>query len=135
MKIVINADYGGFGLSYTGVMLYAKKKGFDLYAYVDDRNTSYENRRLIPYNDKEIRGLIYYFREPLIDGKYDKQTSLCHWDIDRDDPALVEVVEELGSKSWGDYAKLEVREIPDGINWIIEEYDGNEWIAEEHRIW
>ena len=33
-SIVINACYGGFGLSYEAVMLYAKKKGMELYAYV-----------------------------------------------------------------------------------------------------
>lgn len=57
------------------------------------------------------------------------------WDINRSDPALVQVVEELGSKSWGDHAELKVVEIPDGVRWRIEEYDGNEHIAEAHRTW
>ena len=26
-------------------------------------------------------------------------------------------------------------EIPDDVEWQIEEYDGSEWIAEKHRIW
>jgi hypothetical protein len=59
------------------------------------------------------------------------------WDIARDDPALVQVVEELGSKSWGDHAELKVVEIPDSVRWRwrIEEYDGIEHIAEAHRTW
>ena len=55
--------------------------------------------------------------------------------IERDDPTLVQVVEELGSKSWGSCAELRVVEIPDGVRWQIQEYDGNEHIAEVHRTW
>ena len=32
-------------------------------------------------------------------------------------------------------AKLKIVEIPDDVEWIIEEYDGKEWIAEDHRRW
>jgi hypothetical protein len=28
-----------------------------------------------------------------------------------------------------------VVEIPDGIEWSIQEYDGLEWVAEKHRTW
>ena len=30
---------------------------------------------------------------------------------------------------------LKIIEIPDDVDWIIEEYDGNEWVAEKHRTW
>jgi len=30
---------------------------------------------------------------------------------------------------------LRIIEIPDGVEWQIEEYDGDEWIAEKHRTW
>lgn len=54
----------------------------------------------------------------------------------RADPRLVQVVEELGSKAAsGRYAGLAVVEIPDGVDWEIEEYDGNEWVSEQHRTW
>jgi hypothetical protein len=26
-------------------------------------------------------------------------------------------------------------DIPDDVNWYIEEYDGNEHVAERHRTW
>lgn len=55
--------------------------------------------------------------------------------IDRDDPDLVRVVEELGEEADGTFAKLKVVEIPDDVKWDIEEYDGSEWIAEVHRTW
>ena len=35
----------------------------------------------------------------------------------------------------GSCAKLEIVEIPDGVDWTVEEYDGNEHIAESHRTW
>ena len=63
--------------------------------------------------------------------------SVDSWgrDIARDDKDLVEVVEKLGTRADGAFARLEVIEIPDGVLWQIEEYDGWEWVAEQHRVW
>jgi len=57
------------------------------------------------------------------------------YNILRNDPHLVQVVEEMGEKASGQYAKLEVFEIPDNVIWEIETYDGIEWICERHRTW
>ena len=54
---------------------------------------------------------------------------------DRTDAALVQVVEELGELANGPHAELKVVEIPDDVKWQIEEYDGSEWVAEQHRTW
>lgn len=57
-------------------------------------------------------------------------------EIERNDPILIQVIEELGSKKASDtYAELEIVEIPDGVDYQIEEYDGNEHVAESHRTW
>ena len=58
-----------------------------------------------------------------------------YWDIPRDDPNLVAVVEELGEEANGDYARLRVVEIPDNVEWTIEKYDGQEHVAEAHQVW
>ena len=58
-----------------------------------------------------------------------------NWDAHRDDPELVRVVELLGEKASSLLAYLEVVEIPDGIEWKIDEYDGWEHVAEKHRTW
>lgn len=60
---------------------------------------------------------------------------LSAYNIYRADPNLVEVVEELGEKADGDCAELKIVEIPDGVCWMIDEYDGIEWISEVHRTW
>ena len=56
-------------------------------------------------------------------------------DLERNDPILVHVVETLGDNANGRFAKLRIVEIPDNVNWIISEYDGNESIEEVHRSW
>ena len=53
----------------------------------------------------------------------------------RDDPILVEMVEQDAEGIVGDHAELAVIEIPDDVDWVIEEYDGIEWVAERHRTW
>lgn len=70
--------------------------------------------------------------------KQKKNINIDHFhsaDIPRNDPLLIEIVELLGSKANGEYAKLKIVTIPDNIQWQIEEYDGTEWVAEKHRTW
>lgn len=56
-------------------------------------------------------------------------------EIARNDPTLVQVVRELGLSASGPYASLKVVEIPKYVKWHIAEYDGREWVAEDHRTW
>lgn len=53
----------------------------------------------------------------------------------RCDPRLVEVVEKLGHRANGACASLKVIEIPDDVDWEIEEHNGRESIHEKHRVW
>jgi hypothetical protein len=52
--------------------------------------------------------------------------SISMYNISRHDPALVQVVEELGDRASGDCANLKVADVPDGTRYRIDEYDGNE---------
>jgi hypothetical protein len=61
--------------------------------------------------------------------------SEYRWEIARDDPHLVQTVQELGEAANGKYAELKVVEVPDGVEWLIAEYDGWEHVAEAHRTW
>lgn len=56
-------------------------------------------------------------------------------ELSRDDARLVSAVRELGASANGAHAKLRIVTIPADVNWQIEEYDGNEHIAEVHRTW
>jgi len=57
-------------------------------------------------------------------------------DIDRTCPILIEMVESMMSDTINDsLSGLKVVEIPDDVEWQIEEYDGAEWVAEKHRTW
>jgi len=73
--------------------------------------------------------LDYYMLKKEINGLYRSHN------IPRNDPVLVHTVEELGDKADGEFASLEIVEIPDDVDWQIEEYDGLERVAEAHRTW
>ena len=56
----------------------------------------------------------------------------------RSNPKFIELLEEIGlEKAGGRFAKLVIIDIPmeRTDTWHIEEYDGLEHIAENHRIW
>lgn len=56
-------------------------------------------------------------------------------DIPRDNEHLIAVVELMGAEANGKFAELKIVEIPNGVNWYVEEYDGKEWVAERHQTW
>jgi len=107
MKVVINSDYGGFSLSDEAIEAYAERKGLKL------------------RKEKDTFGSSYYLGDEWFN---------CR-EIKRSDSDLVAVVESLGEKANGFAASLKVVEIPEDVDWYIEEYDGNEWVAEKHRTW
>jgi hypothetical protein len=76
--------------------------------------------------------------EALVRSKYKALTGkgeVWSYTLERNDPILIEVIEELGETANGSYAELKIVEIPDDINWVIQEYDGIEWVAEVHQTW
>ena len=86
-KVVINSDFGGFGLSEQAEE-WLKERG------VEDPD-----------------------------------------DLERDDPLLVECVGTLGEEANGRFSELKIVEIPDDVDYLIEDYDGREHVAEKHRTW
>ena len=67
--------------------------------------------------------------------KIEDLKTLHIYDLCRDDPVLIQVVEELGEEAEDRYADLKIVEIPEDVDWYIEEYDGMEHVAERHRTW
>lgn len=113
-EIVINKCHGGFGLSHEAELLYLKLAMIDY--TTEDRLSRDETTRLGP--------------QTIIDGVV--WSSL---DLKRDDPVLVSVVKRLGEKANGRYADLKIVKIPASVAWEIMDYDGQEWVAEQHRTW
>jgi len=57
-------------------------------------------------------------------------------DKNRADPKLIAAIEKVGlEKASGKLASIEIVEIPDGIEWHIHDYDGQESVRENHRSW
>ena len=56
-------------------------------------------------------------------------------DMKRTDPILIQIVEEMGECVNSEYAKLKVVEVPDDIEFEINESGGLESIHEVHRSW
>ncbi|MHA1664293.1 MAG: hypothetical protein ACTSVW_00455 [Candidatus Njordarchaeales archaeon] len=130
MKVVINKCYGGFRLSDKAIdklkELAKKHKDKKLLKMIEEEEKTkkeYDERIRIKYGIDPSKSKIW-------GGKYWGLT-----DIDRTHPLLIKVVEELGEEASTPVSKLKIVEIPDNIEWEIEEYDGIEWIAEKHRTW
>ena len=51
------------------------------------------------------------------------------YDINRADPVLVQVVEELGEEANTRFSELRIRDLPEGTKYRIDEYDGNESVC------
>ena len=64
-----------------------------------------------------------------------KSKTFYYGGIERTDPHLLRVIEELGAKANGTRSHLEVREIPDDVQWELEKKFGVEEIHEKHRVW
>lgn len=159
MKVVINKCYGGFGLSHQAVMEYAKRKGMTLYAYAhpqtgcgydwdkyilidqtvknDDVSIMAPDQQdsIVVLNEYSGHVIHYSTNRILENGTFPPNSYFDYYDIKRDDPDLVAVVEELGEVADGFCSKLKIVEIPDGTDWAISNYDGMESVYETHRSW
>lgn len=114
MKVVINRCYGGFSLSEKAILRYAEIKGIKLEKVEDGYWSCFVNVDL----DDDDPDKHFYDRG-----------------LKRNDPALIQVVEELGEDADGSCASLRITEIPDSTNWQIDEYDGMECVEEVHQRW
>ena len=139
MKIVINACHGGFGLSDEAVIRYHEIKGVPLWITKDKQYNSITHYWLVPESER-IEDVGDEFYKMTMDErnaynqKWSEQTFSVY-DLKRDDPVLVQVVEELGDLVNSRYSELKIVDVPDDIFWEIGEYDGLEHVAEVHRTW
>jgi hypothetical protein len=125
-KIVYNACFGGFGLSHKAIMRYAEIKGITLYIH-DDR---FMNEYYLCPPEEYERILAEEEANPIYPDRFARSNSLYFSpnDIERNDPVLAQVVEELGDMANGSFAKLRIAEVPAGTLYRIDEYDGSETV-------
>jgi hypothetical protein len=137
-KVVINKCFGGFGLSEAAYERMIEL-GVPVQKYIEqERDPITRLYKPEPRNDGEVifdRNL----DDPSEIGSAMRRLSGRYWDSwtdrNRSHPILVQVVEELGQCANGEHAKLKVVTIPDGVEFEISEYDGQEHIAEVHQTW
>ena len=114
MKVVINGCYGGFSLSDEGMKRYCEIKGMPVWA---EEDTKYKSLGIVHYfltppeDRADILDSEFYELSQEDRIKYNKiwsEQSISDSDIARDDPALVQVVEELCEKAYGRCAELKI---------------------------
>jgi len=154
MEIVINKCYGGFSISLKAIKRMAELKGRKCYFFdYDIKQEMYTPTTLdlvtkwstfafdIPNPNDELAypkrknwlSLSTKEREEY-NRKYESHL-LPSRPTDRTDADLIRVIRELGEEANGHCAELEIIEIPDGIEYNIDEYDGVESVHEVHRSW
>ena len=90
------------------------------------RNNSYGGFGL----SKQAVRLFNQYAETAYEGSFELQ-----YEVPRNDPNLVKVVEELGEAASEDYAELIIVEVPNDVSPEIQDYDGLEKFVEPHRKW
>ncbi len=129
MKVILNKCYGGFDVSYLGYKRYAEKIGIkEIFAY------KFKGKEYVKVNGVANEIFIVYFIKDLGESfssyELDNYSSfkLVLDENRRQDPILIEVVEELGDEASGLFGNLKVVEVPDELdnNYVIDEYDGFE---------
>ena len=141
MKVVINRCHGGFGLSKKAVERYHEIKGRKLWVEQDSKYAALGivHYWLVPPGQR-VENREHEWHNMTMDEKKDyndlcSEQNFYDRDLDRSDSVLVQVVKELGADANGRHAELAIVDIPDDVQWQIEEYDGLEWVAEAHRTW
>ena len=144
MKVVINDCHGGFGLSRETVERYLELKGIKVYPEPDgfgSREFGITKYWLVEPGEQRVADVTAkQWSEMTLEERqtYNERYStqvFYERDVDRGDPFLVQAIEELGESADGRFAKLKIVDVPDDVEWYVEEYDGLEWVAEKHRTW
>ncbi len=139
-KIVIGTKIGGFHMTTEAFQLYGRLKGIKFYYYTNymPEDGGFIGQYIkITLKEAKKNYSVYVMQKNFGEIVADLYSQDCysfmfHYrDLERDDPYLIQVVELLGKK-----LGMEIIEVPDDVEWHISSSDsGEEWIAENHRVW
>jgi hypothetical protein len=128
ISIAINTRVGGFGFSAKAIKRLAELDGKECFFFVYGQQCGYVHIDLEKVDD----GRFYAYSDLSMD--VDKMISVR--DYNRDDPKLIQVIKELGNEASNRFSAVEIVEIPDGVDWYIDEdEDGTEVVREKSRSW
>lgn len=131
-KIILNKCYGGFGVSDKVYEEYAKEKGFKLFRYEMIDTNKYV------FIQKDCGSFRTEYSKEYLGEECSTIPNHSYFYIDseyREDKTLIEIVERLGEEANGDYSYLKVVEIPDDLDYVIENYDGIETLHQRVQEW
>ena len=144
MKVAVNRCYGGFGLSPKAQVRYWELKGRKCFFF---KYIPGGDDYVLLRTEAEIKKafLAMPFDTDDVDLINDKTSDQCYRehclylgngeDKWRADPHLIQVIEEMGEEANESHAEIEIVDVPDNVEWFIEEYDGMEHVSETHRTW
>lgn len=135
-KVILNKSYGGFGISRMGYELYAKKKNLDLYMY----ETEFKGEHCFYKKTDNDALFTQYFTKDFGDNVDISEEDYKNYNLYldkgyREDPILIEVIEELKEKANSNFSDLKIVEIPDDLDYVIDDYDGLETLHQRVQEW
>lgn len=121
MKIAVNKCYGGFSVSREVVDI-LRSKGYKIIV----NGEAYPDGSICTSQDDWGYHL----------DNEDFNIESDNYRAYRNNKDLVEAIEKVGEqRASGKLADIKIIEIPNDIEWEIDEYDGIETIHEQHRSW
>ena len=141
-KVILNKCFGGFDVSPKAYQLYAMYKGYShLYKYQPTSSLNNVTYKLVDLFDEHLLHFYVtkYFGKEFSKNDISKEDWEKHIlylnDDNREDDILIKVVEELGDEASGRFGQLVVVQIPDDLDYVIDNYDGIEILHARVETW
>lgn len=138
-KVILNKCYGGFDVSIKATLAYAKKKHLKVSIYKRNFNNHSITYSLVSPKIVKDDGFLKYAVATKYHGRVANNLPPEDiLDLDgkyREDATLIEVVEKLGKEANTIISDLRVVEIPDDLDYMIDNYDGIETLHQRVQEW